>query len=129
VKVLLDTHTFLWIVGNWKEIRRGAQRVLEDAETELFLSVASVWEISAKTALGRLALPALPTVYVPRRIADFQIATLDITADHALAIFGLPAHHADPFDRMIVAQAQLERLTVATRDKIFRKYSVSVLGV
>jgi PIN domain nuclease of toxin-antitoxin system len=129
VKVLLDTHAFLWIVGNWEEIRRAAQRVLQDSETELFLSVASIWEISVKAALGRLTLPALPTVYIPRRIADFQIVTLDITPDHALAVFGLPGHLADPFDRMIVAQAQLERLTVATRDKIFDKYSVSTLLV
>lgn len=129
MKILLDTHAFLWIAGNWKEVRRGAQRVLQDPKTELYLSVASIWEISIKVALGRLTLPSLPTVYIPRRIADFQIATLDINRDHALAVFGLVAHHADPFDRMIVAQAQLERLTIATRDKIFGKYSVNVLSV
>jgi PIN domain nuclease of toxin-antitoxin system len=129
VKILLDTHAFLWIAGNWKAVRRGARLVLQDPETELHLSVASIWEISIKAALGRLTLPALPTVYIPRRIADFHITTLDITRDHALAIFGLAAHHADPFDRMIVAQAQLERLTIATRDKIFGKYAVSVLPI
>lgn len=129
MKILLDTHAFLWIAGNWKEVRRGARRVLEDSKTGLYLSVASIWEISIKAALGRLTLPTLPTVYIPRRIADFQIATLDISQDHALAAFGLAAHHADPFDRMIVAQAQLERLTIATRDKIFGKYSVNVLSV
>jgi len=129
VKLLLDTHAFLWMAGEWKRVRPAARRVLQDASTELYLSVASIWEISIKTALGRLMLPAAPPVYVPRRIADFGVRVVDVTRDHALAVFSLPAHHADPFDRMIVAQAQLEQLTVATNDRIFRKYSVQVLPV
>ena len=129
MRVLLDTHAFLWIAGNWKQVHAPARRVLEDPQTELFLSVASIWEISIKTALGRLTLPAEPTVYIPRRITDFQISVVDITRDHALAVFALPPKHSDPFDRMIVAQAKLEQLTVATRDRSLRAYSVHVLQI
>ena len=102
---------------------------MKNPKTLLFLSAASIWELSIKAGIGRLHLPAAPPVYVPRRIADFEIATLDVTKDHALAVYELPAHHADPFDRMIVAQAQLEDLTIATRDRIFSKYRVDTLEV
>lgn len=129
MKLLLDTHAFLWIAGNWRSIRVSAQRLLSKTETQLYLSAASIWEISIKAALGRLTLPATPPVYLPRRIHDFQILVLDVTRDHALAVFSLPQHHADPFDRMIVAQAQLEQLTIATRDRVFRKYGVKLLAI
>jgi PIN domain nuclease of toxin-antitoxin system len=126
---LLDTHAFLWIAGDWKRVRPEARRVIENPETVLHLSVASVWEMSIKAAIGRLDLPAEPSVYIPRRIADFQLSVVDVTEEHALAVYGLPRHHADPFDRMIVAQAQLEELTVATRDRVFRKYKIDTLSV
>lgn len=129
MRVLLDTHAFLWIAGDWKRIRPAARRVLENPRTLLFLSAASIWEVSIKAGIGRLELPAEPSVYVPRRIADFQIVVVDVTRDHALGVYALPTHHSDPFDRMIVAQAQLEDLTVATRDPIFRKYRVDTLTV
>lgn len=129
MNVLLDTRAFLWMAGSWKRVRPQARRVLEDTQTALFLSSASIWEISIKTALGRLKLPATPTVYLPRRLSDFQISVVDISRDHALAVYGLPPHHSDPFDRMIVAQAQLEQLTIATRDPAFTAYAVPVLAV
>lgn len=129
VRVLLDTHAFLWIAGNWKNVKAPARRVLSDPGTALFLSAASVWEISIKAMLGRLLLPATPSVYVPRRIVDFRITVVEISAAHALEVFNLPPHHGDPFDRMIVAQARLEALTVATRDKIFRKYGAATLAI
>lgn len=129
MRVLLDTHAFLWIAGDWKQVRPAARRVLENQRTLLFLSVASIWEVAIKAAIGRLELPAEPSVYVPRRIADFHIAVVDITRDHALAVYALPKHHSDPFDRMIVAQAQLEDLTVATREPTFRKYRVDTLAI
>jgi PIN domain nuclease of toxin-antitoxin system len=117
------------MAGDWKRVRLPARRILENLETELYLSAASIWEIVVKTAIGRLDLPAVPSVYLPRRVAAFQISVVDVTLDHALAVYGLPPRHADPFDRMIVAQAQLERLTVATRDRVFRQYRVDVLAI
>lgn len=129
MRVLLDTQAFLWIAGDWRRVRPSAQRVFEDLETELYLSVASVWEIAIKSGLGRLSLPTAPTVYVPRRIADFGISVLDIRMDHALSVYSLPMYHADPFDRIIIAQAQLEELTVATSDGIFRQYNVDLLPI
>lgn len=129
MKLLLDTHAFLWIAGDWKRVRASAQRVISRPETQLYLSAASIWEISIKAGLGRLTLPVSPPVYLPRRIQDFQISVLDVTSDHALAVFSLPQHHADPFDRMIVAQAQLEQLTIATRDQVFGKYRIKLLTI
>jgi PIN domain nuclease of toxin-antitoxin system len=129
VRVLLDTHAFLWILGDWKRVRPAARRTLEHADTTLHLSAASIWEISIKAALGRLTLPASPPVYLPRRIADFHLTVVNVAGDHAMAVFSLPPHHADPFDRILVAQAQLEELTIATRDRIFRSYSVAVLPI
>ncbi|MBV9232871.1 MAG: type II toxin-antitoxin system VapC family toxin [Candidatus Eremiobacteraeota bacterium] len=104
-----------------------SRRLLEDRSTALFLSAASIWEIAVKMGLGRLELPAEPSIYVPRRIADFDISVLDVTMEHALAVYGLPPHHADPFDRMIIAQARLERMIIATGDRVFRKYGTDVV--
>lgn len=129
MRILLDTHAFLWIAGEWKTIKPAARRVLSDPKATLCLSSASIWEISIKAKLGRLELPASPSVFVPRRIADFRIAVIEIGAAHALEVFNLPPYHADPFDRMLVAQARLESLTIATRDRIFRKYGARVLAI
>lgn len=129
MRVLLDTQAFLWIAGDWKRVSSSAKRVFEELETELYLSVASVWEIVIKSAIGRLSLPTAPAVYVPRRIADFRISVVDVRMDHVLSVCSLPMHHADPFDRIIIAQAQLEELTVATSDRIFRRYNVDLLPI
>ena len=129
MKLLLDTHAFLWIAGDWKQIREPARKTLSNVETELFLSVASLWEIVIKASIGRLILPLEPTVFLPRRISDFGISTIAIAADHAFAVSQLAPHHADPFDRMIIAQARVEGLRVATRDRMFAKYGVDVLRV
>ena len=104
-----------------------AQALLSDCEEELYFSAASSWEITIKTALGKLDLPEDPARYVPRRLADFGIKPLLITHEHAFAIRELPYHHDDPFDRMLIAQARKERMVLLTADKLLRRYPVETL--
>lgn len=96
-------------------------------ESELFLSAASAWEISIKFALGKLRLPAEPGRIVPSLMAQTGVTPLPILHSHALHVGGLPPHHRDPFDRMLIAQAQLERLPILTADPRFSAYEVEVL--
>ena len=94
----------------------------------LLLSSASSWEIAIKYANGRLPLPEAPETYVPSRMQATGLESLPVTHTHALRVAALPRHHDDPFDRMLVAQAQLEGLTVVTADPAFEPYDVAVLN-
>jgi PIN domain nuclease of toxin-antitoxin system len=126
VKLLLDTHAFLWFVAGDERLGRKARRVIEDDEAELYLSAVSVWEMAIKSSLGRLRLPAPLTDYLMEKVADgFRI--LPVEWPHAAAVETLPFHHRDPFDRLLVAQALIEDLTVVTGDAAFRAYGATVL--
>jgi len=100
---------------------------VEDPSTRLLLSTASTWEIAIKHAQGRLALPAPPDRYIPELLRRSGIATLPIELDHSLRTGGLPRHHADPFDRMIVAQAQCLGIPVVSADRQLARYDVDVI--
>lgn len=97
---------------------------LRDASSELYLSAASAWEIAIKVRVGKIKLPNNPAIYVPRRARESNILSLPISEEHALAVADLPMEHADPFDRIIVAQAQLESLTIVTSDAALSRYDV-----
>lgn len=97
---------------------------LRDCENELYLSAASAWEIAIKVRIGKMKLPSNPALYVPRRARESSILSLAITEEHALAVAELPMEHTDPFDRILIAQAQLESLTIVTSDPTFEKYDV-----
>lgn len=127
LRLLLDTHVFLWLKSEPERIAAPALTALEDADNELYLSVVSGWEIAIEYALGKLRLPANPPVYVPARIERAGFHELDVTMTHALAVSGLPAHHDDPFDRLLIAQAQIEGMTLVTADPRFAQYSVKSL--
>jgi PIN domain nuclease of toxin-antitoxin system len=101
---------------------------LTAAEHELYLSAASAWEIAIKSSLGRLHLPMDPAEYVRTRLLQSQTVPLAITHEHALRVASLPVHHRDPFDRLLIAQAQLERLVIMTSDAHFSAYAVEVVG-
>lgn len=124
--IVLDTHTFLWFMAGDPRLTRRARRAIDTAGQGWCLSVASVWEMAIKSSLGRLALPAPAEVYVAEKVQS-GLRVLAIEWSHAAAVERLPFHHHDPFDRLIVAQAQLESLTVVTKDLIFRKYDVNVV--
>ena len=104
------------------------KRKLSDTGNELFLSAASAWEIAIKYSIGKLKLPEEPAIYVPSRLALTRIVPLAIQHSHALKVAHLPRHHADPFDRMLIAQAQTESLAIMTADTQFAAYEVEVLS-
>jgi PIN domain nuclease of toxin-antitoxin system len=119
VRLLLDTVTFIWAVDSPQRISRKAMAALKDNETVREMSAISLSEIAIKGALGKLNL-SIEDVLLG--IADLRMRILPYTADHAGRLFGLPLHHADPFDRQIIAQALSENIPVVTSDEKFRLY-------
>ena len=122
MKILLDTHCWLWMQVSPKRLSQPVQARLTNPDTELYLSAASSWEISIKWALGKLPLPVDPTDYIPRCMERQGVLGLPVQHRHALHVSGLPRHHNDPFDRLLVAQAQLEDLTLLTADRRLGDY-------
>ncbi len=124
MKLLLDTNILIWAAADSAALPAFARRALSDPKSELHVSTASAWEIAIKVNLGKLNFPVerLPTV-----LEKTGCVLLPIGLDHALRAASLPDHHADPFDRMLVAQAQIEGLTLVTSDRIIPRYTVSVL--
>ena len=128
-RLLLDTHVWLWMHQNPDRLTSPIRERLEDYDQELFLSVASIWEIAIKYGLGKLTLPETPEVYCNKRLDDPEMAvlTLSIERSHVLLAGSLPLHHRDPFDRLLIAQAKIESLTLLTVDKQFEPYDVELL--
>jgi len=124
MRLILDTQIFLWMFLNQGKINAKLWSSLRSSENQLYLSAASAWEIAIKVRLGKMKLPINPALYVPRRARESNILSLAISDEHALAVAELPMQHSDPFDRILVAQAQLESLTLVTSDSIFKRYDV-----
>jgi len=127
VKILLDTHAFLWWNDANPQLSRKALSLLEDPSNTLLLSVVSAWEIVIKCQAHKLRLPESPSVYIPTRSAHYGIETLPVILAHVLASESLPAHHRDPFDRLLIAQAKVEGVPILTADPQIRGYEVKVL--
>lgn len=127
MRLLLDTHAFLWAAADPEQLRPEARMAIEDSVNDVFVSAAAVWKITLKVALGKLTVPADPALWFPARVRSLGFQPLDITAAHALAVGGLPTVHRDPFDRIMIAQAQIEGLTFVTRDPESQKYPIHVL--
>ena len=129
MKLLLDTHTFLWLVDGNSNLSTTAQAALGDSANALFLSVASVWELSIKTSRTnpQLTLNDPLDQYIAKWTAAYQVQVLPIEVSHALHVAGLPKHHADPFDRMLIAQADVEAMTLVSADRKFAAYSIRLL--
>ncbi|MCF4969604.1 type II toxin-antitoxin system VapC family toxin [Nostoc sp. CMAA1605] len=123
MKLLLDTQCWLWWFAQPERLSEEAITHIADETNELWLSVASIWEIGIKVAIAKLPLPEPPDSYISSRIGQLGMKSLEITATHALKAASLPLHHRDPFDRMLIAQAQLEELTLVSADAIFRQYN------
>lgn len=127
MKLLLDTHTFLWLVEGSPNLSAAAQAALADPTNELYLSVASVWELAIKTGNKKLTLSDPLDLFVDKWTVAYQLALLPIERPHALAVVGLPDHHRDPFDRILIAQALVERMTLVSADAKFAPYLVPIL--
>jgi PIN domain nuclease of toxin-antitoxin system len=125
VRLLLDTNALIWSLVRRKRIPSPAIDAIEDRDNEVFVSVVSAWEIEIKTAKGRLGTPA----DLKEALAVQSFEPLAVTMRHAHAVETLPRHHRDPFDRMIIAQAQLEGMTIVTSDREIQRYPVAVLPI
>jgi PIN domain nuclease of toxin-antitoxin system len=127
VRVLLDTHAFLWATSDDERLSHLARDLIRDPEQELLFSPASAYEIAVKAAAGRLQLPEDPATYVTTRIAMFALRPLPITVEHAVEAAALPPIHADPWDRLLVAQARAEAVPILTADRLVRQYDVETI--
>jgi PIN domain nuclease of toxin-antitoxin system len=127
VKLLLDTHCWLWWFTQPERLNEDTIAQILDETNELWFSVASIWEMGIKIALGKLPLPEQLDRYVASRMVQLGTRSLEITASHALKASALPLHHRDPFDRMLIAQAQLQEMTLVSADGVFRQYEVEML--
>jgi PIN domain nuclease of toxin-antitoxin system len=126
VKVLLDTHALVWFQSGDRRLSRAARAAIEDEEAELLLSAATVWEMAIKSSLGRLRLSDPVDSYVQEKLRQGYVM-LPVSWEHASRVERLPWHHRDPFDRLLSAQALVERCPLVSRDRVLRKYGVEVI--
>jgi PIN domain nuclease of toxin-antitoxin system len=127
VRILLDTHTFLWWNEASRRLSKKALVLLADPANTLLLSVVSAWELVLKAQTGKLRLSESPSVYVPTRMAHYAMEALPVTLAHVLAAESLPFFHRDPFDRLLISQAIIEGIPIVTSDPEFRRYPIKVL--
>jgi len=127
LRYLVDTGVWLWALDPYERLRPVVRQAFEDDEAELYLSPVTTWEISIKTRLGKLNFPGPPDRTVPEFMAAQRLLPLPITHRHATKVYDLPSLHNDPFDRMLIAQALVEGLTLISSDEMFKRYSVPLL--
>ena len=127
MRLLLDTHTFLWWAANDSRLSENARLAIGNAANEVLVSAVNGWEIAIKSRLGKLPLPQSPDLFMARMVQQHAFNVLPITLTHAVQEHHLPSHHSDPFDRLLVAQAQLEKLTLVTNDTLIEKYEIKTL--
>ncbi len=126
MKLLLDTHTFLWFIDGNPHLSARAKGLLE-SDVDLLLSVASLWELAIKASIGKLKLAQPYNVFVPQQLADNDIEILPISLAHVEIISSLPFYHRDPFDRLIIAQAMIEQLPIVSIDATLDAYAIKRL--
>lgn len=124
MRLLLDTHVFLWWVGASRGLSRKARSAIGSGRNECLVSIATAWEMAIKVSLGRLRIDGALDRFLPEQIAANGFRPLPIDLKHAARVATLPFHHRDPFDRLLVAQALEEELAVVTADPVFAKYGV-----
>ena len=127
MKILLDTHIFLWFISGDIKLSTDVRDVIRDRDNEVYLSAISVWEAIVKYQLGKLPLPEHPETYLPQQRDLHQIVSLSLDESSVAKLAKLPPLHRDPFDRMLICQALENGLTIATVDGVIRAYSVSVM--
>lgn len=125
--LLLDTHALLWWLLGDPRLGQQAQDAIQNPRNRVYASVVSAWEIAIKFGLGRLQVPTPVSSWLPAELVANKFSPLSIDVRHALGVETLPPHHADPFDRLLIAQAVVEGLTIVTRDAQFPLYGVPLL--
>lgn len=126
MKLLLDTQCWLWMQASPERFSPPARDIVDDPDSVLLLSPVSTWEISTRYAEGRLTLPLPPAEYVPSRMKSSGVDALPLQHSHALQVATLPWHHRDPFDRLLIAQAQVEGLAILSADRQLAAYDVQL---
>jgi|MudIll2142460700_1097286.scaffolds.fasta_scaffold49214_2 PIN domain nuclease of toxin-antitoxin system len=127
MKVLLDTHTFLWWITDDPKLSLRVRGIISEGENEIFISAATGWEIAIKSQIGRLKLPDEPQRFILEQMKINGMKSLPIEMRHALHVSTLPTYHQDPFDRILIAQAQMEDLPVLSADPEIGKYEVTII--
>lgn len=127
MRALLDTNTFLWFISDSDRLSTNARSYIADFDNELLLSVASLWEISIKTSLGKLELLKPFDQLIPEQLKESSVNILSIELSHLSGVIILPFHHRDPFDRLIIAQGIAEKIPIITSDSAFRNYPVRII--
>ena len=127
MKLLLDTHTLLWFIAGSASLSASARSLIEDVSNDKFVSIASIWEIAIKVSIGKMILSAPFDVLFPHQLQVNGFHLLPVKIEHTSVVTTLPFHHRDPFDRLLIAQAIEERLTVVSVDDVFDDYGISRL--
>jgi PIN domain nuclease of toxin-antitoxin system len=127
VSFLLDTNVLLWLLIGSDRVSQSTRNLLADPLNDVFVSAASAWEIALKVSRGKLAVPPNIAVWLPAQLAANRLAPLPVTIAHAAGVEHLPPHHADPFDRLLIAQALAENLPIVTGDRQLQHYDVRVI--
>lgn len=127
MNLLLDTCAFLWAMEEPDRLPETVTGYFDDPGCTLYLSAVTVWEIAVKCGLGKLDLPDSPEVFLPKAIQEFRLTPLPLQVAEAVLVAKLPAHHRDPFDRMLLCQAMAHNLTILTPDRLIRQYGVPCL--
>jgi PIN domain nuclease of toxin-antitoxin system len=127
MKGLLDTHTFLWWVTDHTLLSTRVQSILRDRSNQIFVSAATGWEIAIKSQIGKLSFPTPPEPFMQQQVTLNSFLALPITLEHGLQVYHLPLHHSDPFDRILIAQSQLEGIPLLTADSKISQYDVDVI--
>jgi PIN domain nuclease of toxin-antitoxin system len=127
MRILIDTQIFLWLFGFSSRISSNVLQLLKDPNNKIYFSSVSAWEIAIKYGNGKLQLPDAPEIYIPNRLKRANFLWLEISHEHTLAVANLPQIHRDPFDRLLITQANTEKLMLLSGDNIFNKYAVNLI--
>ncbi len=126
MRLLIDTRILIWFLEGSHSLSSSRQQIISQTRNDIFISIASLWEMAIKISLGKLTLRR-PLADVIKQIAIEDIEILPISLEHTLQVSTMPFHHRDPFDRIIIAQSQIQNLSVMTGDKDFASYGVKLL--
>ena len=127
MKLLLDTHAFLWWVADAPQLSPTAKNMIANSDNTVYFSVVSAWEIIIKVGIGKLSLPENPEIYIPSRLSSNQFETLPVFISHVLQINRLANFHKDPFDRLLIAQSLVEDIPIITVDGLITQYPVKII--
>ncbi len=125
MKYLIDTHTFLWIIEDNKKLTEKVRTIYIDNSNEIYLSVASIWEMAVKISLNKLSIRGQLVKFIDRHAIENNIRLLSIQPHHIFSIEKLPFHHRDPFDRLLLSQCLQEKMHLLSKDKEFDKYGIN----